>query len=96
MPSTSKLDSLPSMAPKKVTPEVAFELRTRLLETIVVGVQRDPRTSASRADGRNLTLTRDIEEVQKKLDALVQGSGSDALKWFVDNCMFSPCFTASH
>ena len=36
----------------KVTPEVALELRTRLLETLVAGVQRDPRTFA-RADGKH-------------------------------------------
>lgn len=84
----SALHTAPSsnIAPTKVTPEIAFELRTRLLETLVVGVQRDPRTTAARADGKHPTLSRDIEEVQRKLDTLVHGSGSDALKWFVDNC----------
>ncbi|KAI0683976.1 hypothetical protein BC835DRAFT_1294439 [Cytidiella melzeri] len=65
--------------PTKVTPEVAFELRTRLLETIVLGSQQSNRNVKA------TPLARDIEDLQKKLDAAVQGSGSDSLRWFVEN-----------
>lgn len=75
--------------PSKVTPEVAVELRTRLLETLVMGAQRDARTAVPRPDVKTATVIRDLEEVQRKLDTLVQSSGSDALKWFVDNCTSS-------
>ncbi|KAI0083480.1 hypothetical protein BDY19DRAFT_900274 [Irpex rosettiformis] len=72
-------DSTANSTPPKVTPEVAFELRTRLLESIVIGPQSNVRGT------RTTPLTKDIEDVQKKLQAVVQSSGSDSLRWFVDN-----------
>ncbi|KAI0339483.1 hypothetical protein BDW22DRAFT_1486931 [Trametopsis cervina] len=69
--------------PAKVTPQIAFELRTRLLETIVLGTQQNIRHP--RADAKSVPLAREIEGVQKKLDSTVQSSGSDSLRWFVDN-----------
>ena len=77
-----KADNISTTAasPPKVTSDVAFELRTRLLETIVSGSQLNARTA------RSIPLMKDIEEVQRKLQSIVQSSGSDSLRWFVDNC----------
>jgi len=78
-----ELDESTKLAPVKVTPELALELRTKLLETMVVGSQTV--TRHERPGGKGIPLIRDIEEIQRKLDAAVQGSGSDSLRWFVDN-----------
>jgi hypothetical protein len=70
-------ESLSTEAPAKLTSGTALELRLRLLETIVSGQQT--------IRNRQVTpLFKDIEDMQKKLDAIIQGS--DSLRWFVDNC----------
>ncbi len=70
--------------PAKITPQVAFELRLRLLESIVLG-SRDVNT---RGRGRGKPLMEEVEDVQRKLGEVVVTSGSDSLRWFVDNCTF--------
>ncbi|KAI0825436.1 hypothetical protein BC629DRAFT_1447612 [Irpex lacteus] len=67
--------------PAKITPQVAFELRLRLLESIVLG-SRDVNTKGR---GRGKPLMEEVEDVQKKLGEVVVTSGSESLRWFVDN-----------
>lgn len=78
----AKSGSFDTEAPAKVTPEIALELRLRLLETIVLGQQNIRSRKVA-------PLYKDIEDMQKKLDSIIQGS--DSLRWFVDNC--APSFS---
>ena len=74
-----------------ISPEVALDLRIRWLEALVKGVnvrEEQPTDVKQRVNGvgkaKDTDLARRIEEIQQKLDEIVQGN--DSLKLFMQYC----------
>lgn len=72
-----------SQKPPTVTPELSLELRLRWLEAILYGVKKTDKTLA-----RGETLLRNAQQIQKRLDDLVQNN--DSLRKFMDQCTRPP------
>ena len=74
-----------------ISPEVALDLRIRWLEALVKGVnirEEQPIDVKQRVNGvgkaKDTDLARRIEEIQSKLDGIVEGN--DSLKLFMQYC----------
>ena len=77
--------------PPKISPEVALQLRVQWLEAILLGVNDDKkRTQRAQNkednddDDGQVSLTRQAEELQRRLDGIV--AESDGLRRFVETC----------
>jgi len=83
--------------PPKISPEVALQLRVQWLEAILLGVNDDKKRSKraqNKADGddgddgddddEQVSLTRQAEELQRRLDGIV--AESDGLRRFIETC----------
>jgi hypothetical protein len=79
--------------PPKISPEVALQLRVQWLEAILLGVNDDKRRSKraqNKADNNGddddeqVSLTRQAEELQRRLDGIV--AESDGLRRFIETC----------
>lgn len=68
-----------SQKPPTVTPELSLELRLRWLEAMLYGVKKKDKSLA-----RGETLLRNAQQIQKRLDDLVQNN--DSLRKFMDQC----------
>ncbi|GJE90320.1 hypothetical protein PsYK624_064490 [Phanerochaete sordida] len=69
-----------------ITPEVSLDLRLRWLETLLFGARQDAqerRTSQVPPGKSNATLARGAEEVQRRLETIVQNS--EGLKRFLEH-----------
>ncbi|KIP02989.1 hypothetical protein PHLGIDRAFT_78296 [Phlebiopsis gigantea 11061_1 CR5-6] len=80
------MDAHPSGSGPKITPEVSLDLRLRWLETLLFGARSDiaNRHLARKPDAKgNTTLLRGVEDLQRRLDAIVQSS--DGLKRFMEH-----------
>ena len=62
-----------------ITPELSLELRLRWLEAILYGVKQKDKPL-----GKGETLLRNAQQIQKRLDDLVQNN--DSLGKFIDQC----------
>ncbi|KAH9893306.1 hypothetical protein C8Q73DRAFT_696418 [Cubamyces lactineus] len=75
-------------APLPISPMLSLELRLRWLETLLLGAKHDAHEQAVKTSTRTEklkegeTLVRRAEELQRKLDSVVQSS--DGLKRFMD------------
>lgn len=73
-----------------VSPEMSLDLRLRWLETLLFGTRQDAqerrRSSQVQQSKSSTTLTRGAEDLQRKLEAIVQNS--EGLKRFLDHCTF--------
>lgn len=77
--------------PPKISPEVALQLRVQWLEAILLGVNDDKKRSKraqNKADNddddEQVSLTRQAEELQRRLDGIV--AESDGLRRFIETC----------
>lgn len=72
----------PTEPPPTIAPALSLDLRIRWLETLVYGTKQSgkghERTSAS--------LLRGVEELQRRLDAIVHSS--EGLRRFMEHCAF--------
>lgn len=72
----------------KISPEVSLDLRLRWLETLLFGARQgaqERRRSTQVLDTKSsANLTRAVEDLQRRLDAIVQNS--EGLKRFMDHC----------
>jgi hypothetical protein len=83
-------ERIPLPPPANVDPETSLELRILWLETLLFG----PRNTVDTKDGGarkpdpsvrpGHTITRDVEDIQKRLDAIV--AGHDGLRQFIAQC----------
>lgn len=81
------MDATASESGPKITPEVSLDLRLRWLETLLFGARSDiaNRHPIRKPDAKgNTTLVRGVEDLQRRLDAVVQSS--EGLKRFMDHC----------
>ena len=67
--------------PPAITPELSLELRLRWLEALLYGAKQKDKSLA-----RGETLLRSAQQIQKRLDDLVQDN--DSLRKFMDQCMY--------
>lgn len=65
--------------PPAITPQLSLELRLRWLEALLYGVKHQDRSAA-----RGETVLRNAQQIQKRLDDLVQNN--DSLGKFMDQC----------
>jgi hypothetical protein len=74
--------------PSTIDPALALELRIRWLEAILVGVKPEGRDGKGKEKFPEVksgeSLARMAEDVQKKLDAIVEGN--EGLKRFISHC----------
>jgi hypothetical protein len=74
--------------PSTIDPALALELRIRWLEAILVGVKPDVRDGKGKENVHEVksgeSLARMAEDVQKKLDAIVEEN--EGLKRFISHC----------
>jgi hypothetical protein len=79
----------PVQAGPVITPEVSLDLRLRWLETLLFGArqgtQERPRSTQANDTRGNTTLKRGVEDLQRRLDMVVQNS--EGLRRFMDYCM---------
>ncbi len=75
--------------PPAIDPVTALELRLRLLESLVVGLDPDEK---AKQDLRAQTLAKSAENVKRTVDKYVEGN--DTLKRFINHCAF-PFFSFS-
>ncbi|OBZ66862.1 hypothetical protein A0H81_13149 [Grifola frondosa] len=79
-------DPKPKVSPPTIPPVLSLDLRVRWLETLLYGARPDLNERKSAAKGQQLkdgeTLTRSAEDLQRRLDAVVQTN--DGLKRFMD------------
>ena len=66
-----------------ITPELSLELRLRWLETLLYGVKQKDKPLA-----KGETLLRNAQQIQKRLDDIVQNN--DSLRKFMDQCTRRP------
>lgn len=77
-------------APVTIDPTLSLDLRLRWLEAILLGVKQDTRDKKGKEREKphelnsGETLFRVAEDLQRRLDAIVEGN--EALKRFVDHC----------
>lgn len=83
--STNHSDTTPG-PPPSVPPEVSLDLRVRWLETLLYGAKQDAKDKRKGlGDSRKQdTLVRGVEDIQKKLGAIVQTS--EGLRRFMAQC----------
>ena len=74
--------------PPTITPELSLELRLRWLEALLYGVK-----SKDKPLEKGETLLRNAQQVQKRLDDLVQNN--DSLRKFMDQCA-CPSITSAY
>lgn len=77
--------------PPKISPETALQLRIQWLEAILLGVNDDKKRSKlaqnktdNDDDEEQVSLTRQAEELQRRLDGIV--AESDGLRRFIETC----------
>ena len=75
--------------PPAITPELSLELRLRWLEALLYGVRQKDKPLA-----RGETLLRNAQQIQKRLDDLVQNN--DSLRKFMDQCTCPPPSPSLH
>lgn len=91
---TAIMDDVKRAPPATIEPVLALELRLRWLEAILKGVKQDARDRKGKEREKHLelkqgeTLTRMAEDIQRRLDAIVEGN--DGLKRFIDHCSSIP------
>ncbi|PSR76306.1 hypothetical protein PHLCEN_2v8538 [Hermanssonia centrifuga] len=66
-----------------ISPEVSLDLRIRWLETLLFGAKQDAQERRTPDPKNKASLVRRVEELQRKLSAIVQSS--DGLKRFMDH-----------
>lgn len=79
----------PPPKPPSIPPALSLELRLRWLETLLYGASQDASdTKANAVRARELknggTLSKHAEELQRKLESVVQNN--DGLRKFMDHC----------
>ena len=86
----SKVKPGDEATPAHIGPELSLELRLRWLEAILIGVRQNERLrkGKDKVPSQSLkhgeTLLRLAEDVQRRLDSIVQGN--DGLRRFMDHC----------
>ena len=78
----------PVAAAPSITPEMSIALRLRWLETLLFGSRpsaQENRNSSAADVRNNANLRRGVEDLQRRLEAVVQNS--EGLKRFIDHCM---------
>ena len=79
---SSKLSQQLISPPPPIDPELSLELRIRWLESLLIGMRQDASQVLKNREGE--TLIHGAEEVQRRLDSVVENN--DALRKFVDRC----------
>lgn len=73
--------------PPPVPPTLSLDLRLRWLEALLLGARPDVAERKHAETKAGQTVARSVEDLQRKLDMIVQGN--DGLRKFMDHCNYS-------